>query len=79
MEKDKLHIIVEKLLKKYKPDDVLHEISIVCEQHSIDSGTEAEVEFWLKTSKATGNLRNGTEKWWDEMVEEMAEEEEEEE
>jgi len=77
MEKDKLYNTIEKLLKKYKPDDILHEMSIVCEQHSIDSGTEAEVEFWLKTSKATGNLRNGTEKWWDEMIEEMAEEEEE--
>jgi hypothetical protein len=76
-QQDKLYRIVGKLLSKFRPDDILHEMSVICEQHSVDSDTEAEVEFWLKTSKATGNLRNGTEKWWDEMIEEMGEEEEE--
>lgn len=77
-QQEKLYSIMSRLLHKFQPDDILHEMSVVCEGYSIGSDTEAEVEFWLKTSRACGNLSSGMEKWLDEMVEEMVEHEEEE-
>jgi len=44
------------------------------EEFSIGSTSEAEIEFWLKCSKACGNLSSGTEKWLGEMEEEQEEE-----
>jgi len=44
------------------------------EEFSIGSTSEAEIEFWLKCSKACGNLSSGTEKWLSEMEEEQEEE-----
>ena len=57
------------LVRKFRPDEILHELSVVYEEYSIASETEAEVEFWLKCGRATGNLSSGMEKWLDEMVE----------
>jgi len=69
-----LQRIIGRLAKTYKPDDILHELSMLYEEYSIGSKSEAEVEFWLKCSRATGNLSSGTEKWWGEMLEEQEEE-----
>jgi hypothetical protein len=77
-QQEKLYRIIGRLTRKFKPDDILHEMSVRYEEYSIASNTEAEVEFWLKTSKACGNLSSGTEKWLDEMVEEEEEKEDEE-
>jgi len=66
--------IIEKLTSKYTPDDILHEMSLAYEEFSINASSEAEVEYWLKTSKACANLSSGTEKWQDEMIEEKEEE-----
>lgn len=71
----KLQDAIERLTSKYTPDDILHEMSVAFEEFSINASSEAEVEFWLKTSKACANLSSGTEKWRDEMVEEQEEEE----
>ena len=71
--KSQLTNILERLAKKYKPDDILHELSIIYEEYSIGASSEAEIEFWLKCSKATGNLSSGTEKWLNEMIEEEEE------
>lgn len=73
-QQEKLYRILLRLTGKVTPDDILHEMSVIYEQFSVQSTTEAEVEFWLKTSKACANLSGGTEKWWNEMIEEMEEE-----
>jgi hypothetical protein len=73
-QQEKLYRIIGRLTRKFKPDDILHEMSVRYEEYSIGAGSEAEVEFWLKCSRATGNLSSGTEKWLDEMVEEGQEE-----
>lgn len=70
----KLQGIIERLTSNYKPDDILHEMSVAFEDFSIKASSEAEVEFWLKCSRACGNLSSGTEKWLDEMVEEQEDE-----
>ena len=70
----KLYSIISRLMKIHKPDDLLHEMSVITEEYSVGASSEAEVEYWLKTSKATGNLSSGTEKWWGEMLEEIEEE-----
>jgi hypothetical protein len=69
-QQEKLYRIISRLTRKFKPDDILHEMSTVYEEYSVASDTEAEVEFWLKCSRATGNLSSGTEKWLWEMMEE---------
>jgi hypothetical protein len=74
-QQQKLQSIISRLARKFRPDEILHELSVVYEEYSIASETEAEVEFWLKCSRATGNLSSGTEKWLDEMVEEQEDEE----
>lgn len=73
MKNSQLTNTIMRIAKKYKPDDILHELSIIYEEYSIGSSSGAEVEFWLKCSKATGNLSSGTEKWLNEMVEEQDE------
>jgi hypothetical protein len=73
-QQEKLYRIIGRLTRKFKPDDILHEMSVRYEEYSIASETEAEVEFWLKCSRATGNLSSGTEKWLGEMIEEQEEE-----
>ena len=72
----KLRSIVVKLSKKFAPDDILHELSTLYGEFSVAGGTEAEVDFWLKCSRATGNLSSGMEKWFDEMKDEIEEGEE---
>lgn len=71
----KLQRIIGRLSRKFPPDDILHELSVVYEEYSAGADSEAEVEFWLKCSRATGNLSSGTEKWMGEMAEEKEEEE----
>ena len=70
-----LQRIIKSIAKKYPPDDILHELSVLYEEYSVNAGSEAEVEFWLKCSRATANLSSGTEKWFGEMIEEKEEEE----
>jgi hypothetical protein len=75
----KLQSIMNRLSRNFRPDEILHELSVVYEEYAIVSPTEAEAAFWLKCGRATGNLASGMDKWLDEMVEEQEEEEEEEE
>jgi hypothetical protein len=75
-QQERLRSIIERLSKRFLPDDILYELSILYEEFSVGSETEAEVEFWLKCSRATGNLSSGMEKWYDEMKEEKEEGEE---
>ena len=72
----KLQSIVNRLSRKFRPDEILHELSVVYEEYAIASPTEAEAYFWLKCGRATGNLSSGMDKWMDEMVEEQEEESE---
>lgn len=74
--KHNLQKAILRLAKKYKPDDILHELSTLYEEYSIGAGSEAEVDYWLKCARATGNLSSGMEKWFAELVEEKEEEEE---
>lgn len=74
-QKAKLGSIVSRLARKFRPDEILHELSTIYEEYSIASTTEAEVDFWLKCSRATGNLSSGMSKWLDEMVDEQEDEE----
>ena len=74
LQQERLYRIVSRLARKFKPDDILHEMSVIYEEYSVGAGSEAEVEFWLKCSRATGNLSSGTEKWFGEMIEEQKEE-----
>jgi len=73
-QQQKLQSIIGRLAQKFQPDDILHELSMIYEEYSIGASSEAEVEFWLKCSRATGNLSSGTEKWWGEMIEEQKDE-----
>ena len=66
--------IIQILSRAYRPDEILKELSVVYEEYSIASPTEAEVDFWLKCSRATGNLSSGMNKWLYEMAEELEEE-----
>ena len=75
MAKNTLSSSILRLAKQYKPDDILHELSVSYEEYSIGAGNEAEVEYWLKCAKATANLSSGMEKWFNEMLEEKEEEE----
>lgn len=69
--------IINRLARKFRPDEILKELSRVYEEYSIGSPTETEVDFWLKCSRATKNLSSGTEKWIYEMIDEQEENEEE--
>lgn len=71
----KLQSIVKRLSRTFPPDDILHELSVVYDEYSAGASSEAEVEFWLKCSRACGNLSSGTEKWMGEMKDEQEEEE----
>lgn len=71
---ERFQSIMNRLSRRWKPDDILYELSILYEEFSIAAETEAEVEYWLKCSKATANLSGGMEKWFAEMVEEKDEE-----
>lgn len=71
----KLVSIVNRLSRKFRPSEILAELSVVYEEYSAASKTEAEVEFWLKCSRATKNLSSGTEKWLYEMIDELEDEE----
>lgn len=77
-QQQKLRSIIIKLSKKFEPDDILYEMSVLYDEFSAVGNTEAEVEYWLKLSRATGNLSSGAEKWKDEMIDELEEEEDEE-
>lgn len=66
---------IARLSKKYPPDDILHELSVIYEEYSVGSDSEAEVDFWLKCSRATANLSSGAEKWIGEMKDEQEDEE----
>lgn len=71
-----LQNIIGKINRIYRPDEILHELSVLYEEYSIASKSEAEVDFWLKCSRATGNLSSGTDKWFYEMAEDLEEEKE---
>ena len=73
IQQTKLYRIITRLTRKFKPDDILHEMSVLYEEYSIGSKIEAEAEFWLKCSRAAGNLSSGTEKWLDEAKQEILE------
>lgn len=75
----KLVGIINRLSRKFRPDEILKELSRVYEEYSVASPTEAEVEYWLKCSRGTGNLSSGTQKWLYEMIDEQEEENEEDE
>jgi hypothetical protein len=76
-QQERFQSIMNRLSRRWKPDDILYELSILYEEFSIAGESEAEVDYWLKLSKACGNLSSGAEKWYNEMIEEKVEEEEE--
>jgi len=78
-QQEKLRSIIVRLTRKVRPDDILWEMSVLYEEFSAAGESEAEVDYWLKLSRACGNLSSGAEKWANEMVEELKEEVEEEE
>lgn len=67
----KLVGVVSKLSRTYRADEILSELSSVYEEYSAASTTEAEVNYWLKLSRATKNLASGAEKWLYEMADEL--------
>lgn len=75
----KLQSIMKRVTRNFNPDDILYELSLIYEGKSVEGDTEAEVEFWLKCSRACTNLSSGMEKWFDEAIDEEREEEGEEE
>lgn len=76
-QQQKLRNIIIRLSKKFEPDDILWEMSQLYDEFSAVGETEAEVEYWLKLSRATANLSSGAEKWKDEMIDELEDEQEE--
>lgn len=74
LQQEQFRNTMNRLSRKWKPDDILYELSMMYEELSIRSTSEAEIEFWLKCSKATKNLSSGMEKWLGEMEEEQEEE-----
>jgi len=78
-QKQRLQSIVGRLSRKFRPDQILHELSVLYEEYSAAGATESEVEFWLKCSRATGNLASGMNKWLYETVDEEEEDESEDE
>lgn len=73
----KLVSVISKLSRTHRPSEILRELSTVYEEYSAASTTEAEVEFWLKCSRACSNLSSGTEKWLYEMIDEQEEDDDE--
>lgn len=69
----KLVNTISKLSRTYRPSEILSELSSVYEEYSAASTTEAEVDYWLKCSRACGNLSSGTEKWLYELIDELEE------
>ena len=67
---------ISRLSRSFRPDQILAELSAVYEEYSAASTTEAEVEYWLKCSRACKNLSSGTEKWLYEMIDEEEDDEE---
>ena len=75
----KLDSIVRRLTRKFSPDVIQGALAGWYEDYAAVSKTDAEIEFWLKCSKASKNLSSGMNKWAHEMVEDLEELEEEEE
>ena len=69
----KLVKAIRSLSVAYKPSEILEELSVVYEEYSAASKSEAEVDYWLKCSRACGNLSSGTEKWLYELIDELEE------
>jgi hypothetical protein len=69
---------INRLSRSFRPDQILAELSNVYEEYSASSTTEAEVDYWLKCSRACRNLSSGTEKWLYEIGDDEEEEDEEE-
>ena len=68
--------IVVRLTRKFSPDVIQGELARIYEEYSVAGDSEAEVEFWLKCSRASHNLSSGMNKWAHEMIEDMEEGEE---
>ena len=68
--------IVVRLTRKFAPDEIQAELGRVYEEYSAAGDSEAEVEFWLKCSRASHNLSSGMNKWAHEMIEDIEEGEE---
>lgn len=68
--------IMDRLSRSYRPDEILREPSKIYENYSAASTTEAEVDYWLKCSRATGNLSSGMSKWLYEVIDELENESE---
>ncbi len=68
---------ISRLSRSFRPDQILAELSAVYEEYSAASKSEAEVDYWLKCSRACSNLSSGTEKWLYEMVDEQEEDDDE--
>ena len=75
LHKQQLRNAVVKLSHTHRPEEILHELSVVYEEYSIAGKTEAEVDFWLKCSRSTANLASGMNKWLYEMAEDEEDEE----
>ena len=72
----RLASIVVRLTRKFAPDEIQAELGRVYEEYSAAGDSEAEVEFWLKCSRASHNLSSGMNKWAHEMIEDIEEGEE---
>lgn len=68
---------ISKLSRTNRPSEILKRLSIVYEEYSAAAESEAEVDFWLKCSRACSNLSSGTEKWLYEMIDEQEEDDDE--
>lgn len=73
----RIRSIIARLLKRFEPDDVLWEMSVLFEGMVVVSPTEAEADYWYKLQRACNNLASGAEKWKAEMLEDLEEEKEE--
>jgi hypothetical protein len=76
-QQERFQSIMNRVSRRFKPDDILYELSILYEEFSVAGKTESEVEYWLKCSKSCANLSSGMEKWFNEMKDEIEEEDEE--
>lgn len=68
--------MVVRLTQKSSPDVIQEELARAYEEYSAAGESEAEVEFWLKCSRASRNLSSGMNKWAHEMIEDIEQEEE---
>lgn len=72
----KLDSIVRRLTRKFSPDVIQASLAGWYEDYAAVSQTDAEIEFWLKCSKASRNLSSGMNKWAHDMLDELEEGEE---